>query len=107
MTFPADPTANYHRGNPQSVAAHDSIKHRKEIDLRRILELVKQRGPQRGATCDEIEELLRLSHQTASARCTEAKARGQLIDSGRRRRTRTGRAAAVLIVPVKIEMLVR
>jgi len=50
-----------------------------------------------GLTCDQVEELLDMRHQTASARIKELKDEGLLLDSGRRRPTRSGRKAAVLV----------
>lgn len=48
-----------------------------------------------GATCDELELTLALSHQTCSARVREMARRGMIKDSGRTRPTRTGRQAIV------------
>lgn len=57
-----------------------------------------------GKTCDELEAELYLSHQTASARCTELKSLGYFIPlrdeiTGEkiRRKTRSGRNADVHI----------
>jgi len=58
---------------------------------------VKDRG-YRGATCDEIEQGLDLKHQTVSARCTELLKAGQILDSGARRPTRSGRSARVYVL---------
>ncbi len=51
----------------------------------------------RGATCDEVEVALRMTHQTASARVNELKGRHAIVDSGNRRPTRSGRGAAVWV----------
>jgi hypothetical protein len=56
-------------------------------------------GIVRGATSDEAEAVLKLSHQTCSARFNELRNRGLIVDSGERRATRSGRKAAVYIVP--------
>jgi len=96
--FDGDPTLNYHGGNQESTDAHDSIRAEKARLRARVVRYVERRG-QRGATCDEIEVASGMSHQTISARCTEAKALGEVVDSGRRRPTRTGRNAAVLVTP--------
>jgi Asp-tRNA(Asn)/Glu-tRNA(Gln) amidotransferase A subunit family amidase len=48
-----------------------------------------------GATCDELEQALHLSHQTASARVREMSLKGTVKDSGQRRLTRSGRRAIV------------
>lgn len=58
-----------------------------------------------GATCDEIEQAMGLSHQTCSARCSELKRQGRIVTSldaetGKvvKRPTRSGRSAAVYFV---------
>ena len=61
---------------------------------REVFDLIDQRG-EHGATCDEIEVMLDLTHQCASPRCTELREKGLIVDSGRRRITRSGRRAAV------------
>lgn len=61
----------------------------------RITTFIDQIG---GATCDEVERLLGLSHQTASARIRELTQLGRLRDSGERRKTRTGRNARVYTI---------
>jgi predicted ArsR family transcriptional regulator len=48
-------------------------------------------------TCDEVETHLDLSHQTASARINELAKAGYIEDSGQRRKTKHGRAAAVYV----------
>ncbi len=92
-----DITRHFHGGNAESVAAHASIVPTKAALRARVVEYVRSRG-EHGATVDEIELGLGLSHQTASARATEAKAGGELVTSGVRRPTRSGRSAAVLVV---------
>ena len=47
----------------------------------------------RGATCDRLEQVLGMSHQTTSARINDLARRGKIVDSGRREKTRTGRPA--------------
>lgn len=48
-----------------------------------------------GWTCDEIEIQTGLSHQTCSPRVHELAKIGAIVDSGERRKTRTGRRATV------------
>ena len=48
-----------------------------------------------GLTCDEIEMYLDRTHQSISARINELRDSGWIIDSGKRRKTRSGRAAIV------------
>lgn len=47
------------------------------------------------ATCWEIEQALEMSHQTASARLWELRRAGVIQDTGRRRKTGSGRSAIV------------
>lgn len=84
---------NNHGGNPESYAARSSLNS-SEI-RRRVLGFIQARGPQ-GATSDEIEQALGLSHQTASARCSELKAEGKVCVVGSRK-TRSGSKASVLV----------
>jgi hypothetical protein len=61
-----------------------------------VLDYIRARGSY-GATCDEIEIALGMSHQTASARCCGLKIRELIRPDGRRRPTRSGRNADVLV----------
>ena len=65
----------------------------------RVYEYVRERGRE-GATSDEVEAALGLRHQTASARIRELVKKGVLTNSGARRRTRSGRTARVVTVPL-------
>jgi hypothetical protein len=80
-------------------AALSMVPHTSKLRLR-IYEYVLSRGDE-GATCDEVEHALGLQHQTASARIWELRGNGDhpklLIDSGRKRRTRSGRRATVWV----------
>ncbi len=64
----------------------------------RVLRFIKA-GKRYGATCDEAEEGLRMRHQTASARVYELRLMNLIVDSGTRRRTRSGRTAIVWVEP--------
>jgi hypothetical protein len=50
-----------------------------------------------GATVDELEKKLNLSHQTCSPRVLELRQKGLVVDSGKRRLTRSGRRARVWV----------
>lgn len=52
---------------------------------------------QQGATCDALEDDLKLRHQSASARVHELWAAGKLVRTHARARTRSGRMAAVYV----------
>ncbi len=88
---------NYHGGNACSEEANARIHHDKAAIRNQILKYIRDCGAD-GATCDQIEIALELSHQTASARCAELKKLKLVIDSGGRRETRTGSKAAILRV---------
>lgn len=79
-----------------SVAAIDSIKNKISSIEREVYEYIKSRG-RKGSTCDEAEIALNLRHQTASARFTALRKRDEIMDSGERRPTRSGRKAIVWI----------
>ena len=76
-----------------SVEAFRSQKDKAPSDEAKILLWIKD--SEVGATCDEVESCLRMSHQTASARIRDLRGHGRLVDSGSRRKTRTGRSAIV------------
>lgn len=76
-----------------SLEALRSQKDKAPSDEAKILLWIK--GSEVGATCDEVESCLRMSHQTASARIRDLRGLGRLVDSGSRRKTRTGRSAIV------------
>jgi Fic family protein len=51
-----------------------------------------------GLTCDELIQITGLLHQTASARMGELVKDGYLVDSGVKRKTRSGYPARVVII---------
>jgi hypothetical protein len=91
-----DITRRFHGGDELSEAANPS-QARKLRDRSRILRQVLERGAV-GATCEELEILLFLPHQTCSARIAELRRLGWLLDSGQRRLTRSGRSARVHVL---------
>jgi len=78
-----------------SLQAYESQKDKAPADKRKILAYIMREDLPKGATCDEVEAALSLSHQTASARIRELFQDGSIRDSGLRRNTRTGRKATV------------
>jgi hypothetical protein len=58
-----------------------------------------------GLTCDEVEQLLVLSHQTASARLNELAGASVIVDSGTRRLTRSRRKAIVWVAVPAAKMM--
>ena len=85
----------YVRGSDTSSDAADSLEESTLSRLRaQIFALIDVRG-ERGATCDEVEVVLGLRHQTASARIRELALGGLIIDTGKRRPTRSNRQARI------------
>lgn len=78
-----------------SLEAYKSQKDKAPVDAAKILAHIIKEDQSDGATCDEIEVSLSLSHQTASARVRDLFQGGLIMDSGLRRKTRTGRKATV------------
>lgn len=75
-----------------SVASKSEITKKKNEYRRKIYYAIKWRG---GKTCDEIEVMLGLRHQTASCFIRFLTQDGLLIASNERRMTRAGRTAIV------------
>lgn len=50
-----------------------------------------------GLTCENVEDILEMKHQTASARITELLLGGHIVDTGERRPNRSLRAARVYL----------
>ncbi len=83
-----------------SRAAYAAKKSTAWIDRQRILEYVRTQGIN-GATCDQTEVALGMSHQTCSARFSEMGSMKNpaqsLFPSGELRPTRTGHRAVVFV----------
>ena len=92
---PVPPARKVRKYMPQatSIEAHDSQKTKAPADASKILAAVGN-----GATCDEIEIALGMSHQTASARMRDLSRAKLILDSGAKRKTRTGRNAIVRVL---------
>lgn len=88
-------------GSDTSEQAAESVKETAASVRNRILKFIEIRGEE-GATCDEVERFLGLKHQTASARIAELHHKfRRIVDSGQRRKTRSGRNAAVYVATEK------
>lgn len=83
-------------GSSTSEAAARAKAPTAESDESRVLAYIVARGA-RGATDDEIEEALEMRHQNASARRRGLVLARKVVDSGRARDTRSGRAATVWV----------
>lgn len=91
---PDDICRNRHGGNPESEVANQQTN--KQRDSRMVMDALFQAGGL-GMTCDELEVELGMSHQTCSARCSELKRDGKVLTTTRRRETRAGCPARVLM----------
>ena len=88
----------YARGRDTSKAAARSMEpHAPKLREQIFQYILKSSSSFAGLTCDEIERDMNLRHQTASARCHELLRAGRVRDIGLRRKTRSGRWAAVLV----------
>lgn len=86
----------YANGSDTSEAAAVSITPKAE-GLRLLVYRHIWRNGLHGATCCEVELALEMRHQTASARIRELYLSDDVRDSGRRRRTTSGRNAVVWV----------
>jgi predicted transcriptional regulator len=77
-----------------SRAANRSVEHVKPLFRERLLDMIRAAN-EHGVTCDELEAISGLRHQTASARVNELAKVGSIVDSGTKRTTRSGRKATV------------
>ncbi len=80
-------TAAQPKGKPQPQPEKQALR-------ARVLELVQKAGPT-GYTCEELENRLKLSHQTVSPRVTDLLKQGLIAYGENKRKTRTGRPARV------------
>lgn len=88
---PFNGRAPFVAGCDTSEAASDSVTSVMSVMRSRVLAQVKAAD----ATCDEIEVILGMCHQTASARIRELVLSGFVRDTGRRRPTRRNRNARI------------
>lgn len=100
-TFPAmqridrqDITQNRHRGNPESVKAHNRIAPSKESSRQKVYEYALSCG-ERGVTTDEVAARFDTTPNAISGRLTELKALGLLVRTEVCRKTNSGCSARV------------
>ena len=84
------------KGSETSKEAAESIKLSLTTTELRVMAFYRKRG-ERGATCDEVEQHLRMRHQSASARVRGLELKGYLEKTERKRKTMSGRKAFVLV----------
>src|SRR4051812_35023381 len=85
-------------------AAHASIIPAKRKIYAEILRFATEQRV-RGLIADELAAAWECSHNHVAPRIRELADSGELIDSGRRRPTRTGRSARVFVLPEFAEEL--
>ena len=85
------------KSNTSAEALKSIEDHRARMRTEVMKEIMAQGA--HGSTTYEIEQALNMLHQTASARVYELTGRGQIVDSGRRRKTGSGRNAVVHVQP--------
>jgi hypothetical protein len=90
-------TAPYVRDSDTSKAAAASIDPIAGCYEARVFAYIASRGAY-GATADEVQAALDLSHQNGSARVSMLARRGAIVLNGLKRKTRQGRAAGVYVV---------
>ncbi len=98
LTRTLDPTRKHGQriASPESAAAHAAVTPTKEATRLRLLDLAIRRGDL-GITADEVAALWRCSHNTVAPRMTELLRDGRLVRTDRRRPTRSGCSARVLV----------
>lgn len=79
-------------GDPCSADAAESMRVHAPRLRRQVWLSLRMLG---SATCDELEALTGLAHQTASARLNELANTGCIVRTDERRKTRSGRSAWV------------
>jgi predicted transcriptional regulator len=82
-----------------SDEAHASVKPTKTFIQQQVIDYLRTCGPT-GATCDQMEAALGLSHQTCSPRVNELMKAKKILPDPVRRMTRSGRRATVWVLPV-------
>jgi predicted ArsR family transcriptional regulator len=86
-----DICASKHKGNPMSVRANKIASKGKATNRQSIMDQLEFIGPR---TCQELEDSLKLSHQTCSARLSELRREGKIKIIGERK-TRSGSPSSV------------
>jgi predicted Rossmann fold nucleotide-binding protein DprA/Smf involved in DNA uptake len=95
-TPPVPPALPYAPQSATSKAAAKAHASPAQIQAEQVFTAIaRTKGD--GLTCDQIEEALGMSHQSASARITALVDDGRVVRTPRTRKTRSGHKASVLI----------
>lgn len=84
---------------PTSLAAWDSVQGEPTAKVRDRIWALLVTAADYGRTDDEMEVATGLRHQTLSATRRGLSKEGLIVDSGKRRKTRSGRNAIVWVIP--------
>lgn len=90
----------YARNAQTSRDAAVSMKEAAQSYEAKVLDFIRRQGTW-GATADEVQGALRLSHQNGSARVSTLAKKGLIVRTGRKRVTRSGRKAFVYVAAVE------
>jgi len=82
-----------------SIEAYDSVQEYIPTIIQRIYKILLKTSPK---TCDELEMILGMKHQTVSASLRKLFKLGLIKDIGERRLTRSGRKAIVWHCSIKL-----
>jgi len=91
-------TNPYIAGSETSKDAAESMESSAESYEIMVLNFVRNSGT-RGATADECQSALGLTHQNGSARVSMLARRGAIVRTDAKRKTRQGRGAFVYVAP--------
>jgi len=92
-----DICGNRHGGNPESLEAYHTSSAAERAAMRDRIYRYALRVGERGITADEISDKAGLIHNRVAPRISELKRDGLLVETDRRRPTRLGKMARVLV----------
>lgn len=92
-----DITSGRHGGNPESIEAYRTSSAEERKAMRERIYKYAVRVGRLGITADEISDKAGLIHNRVAPRISELKRDGLLIETDRRRPTRLGKMARVLV----------
>lgn len=95
--YPNKPTAK--PGSPETAfEAADSVAEVAKTREAKALALIRENGP-RGCTADEVADTYEWERYSSRPRLSTMKARGDIVDSGMRRKGASGRNQVVWVLP--------
>ncbi len=93
-----DVCSHKHGGSETSEAAHEVIRPVRRLQHQAILDNLAAAG-RHGRTCAELSERLMMAYTSVSARLSELKRSGDVVESGEKRPTPSGCLAFVVVPP--------